>query len=160
MVIICFLLHHLMIWSNRLYNTRLCLSLVEIKMFSSHDTIYRKNYIFTFWPSYAFLWVLSGLLPPGTQFDLFRGTAAMKQDVDDMYPTALSHTIKVFYPYLRHCFSYVFMEMRCEQHRRSQIKQKCRIIGFPVALCWKIFLRLLRSNSVYGTEWSKFAFII
>ncbi|CAJ1938266.1 unnamed protein product [Sphenostylis stenocarpa] len=35
-----------------------------------------------------------GLLPPGTQFDLFRGTAAMKQDVDDMYPTALSHTIK------------------------------------------------------------------
>lgn len=35
-----------------------------------------------------------GLLPPGTQFDLFRGTAAMKQDVDDMYPTNLSHTIK------------------------------------------------------------------
>ncbi|KAG5058241.1 hypothetical protein JHK86_013237 [Glycine max] len=35
-----------------------------------------------------------GLLPPGTQFDLFRGTAAMKQDVDDMYPTTLSHTIK------------------------------------------------------------------
>ncbi|KAF8037877.1 hypothetical protein BT93_B0650 [Corymbia citriodora subsp. variegata] len=37
-----------------------------------------------------------GLLPPGTQFDLFRGTAAMKQDVDDMYPTTLSHTIKVW----------------------------------------------------------------
>ncbi|KAB2628591.1 suppressor of mec-8 and unc-52 protein 1-like [Pyrus ussuriensis x Pyrus communis] len=35
-----------------------------------------------------------GLLPPGTQFDLFRGTAAMKQDVDDLYPTTLSHTIK------------------------------------------------------------------
>ncbi|THG16715.1 hypothetical protein TEA_021784 [Camellia sinensis var. sinensis] len=35
-----------------------------------------------------------GLLPPGTQFDLFRGTAAMKQDVDDMYPTTLGHTIK------------------------------------------------------------------
>ncbi|KAK9929904.1 hypothetical protein M0R45_026974 [Rubus argutus] len=35
-----------------------------------------------------------GLLPPGTQFDLFRGTAAMKQDVDDLYPTNLSHTIK------------------------------------------------------------------
>ncbi|KAF8379418.1 hypothetical protein HHK36_028853 [Tetracentron sinense] len=35
-----------------------------------------------------------GLLPPGTQFDLFRGTAAMKQDEDDMYPTALGHTIK------------------------------------------------------------------
>ncbi|KAH7541932.1 hypothetical protein FEM48_Zijuj02G0019800 [Ziziphus jujuba var. spinosa] len=36
----------------------------------------------------------SGLLPPGTQFDLFRGTAAMKQDVDDMYPATLAHTIK------------------------------------------------------------------
>ncbi|XP_021910997.1 suppressor of mec-8 and unc-52 protein homolog 1-like, partial [Carica papaya] len=35
-----------------------------------------------------------GLLPPGTQFDLFRGTAAMKQDVDDTYPTTLGHTIK------------------------------------------------------------------
>jgi hypothetical protein len=35
------------------------------------------------------------LLPPGTQFDLFRGTAAMKQDIDDMYPTTLTHTIKV-----------------------------------------------------------------
>lgn len=40
---------------------------------------------------------LPGLLPPGTQFDLFRGTAAMKQDVDDMYPTTLGHTIKVFF---------------------------------------------------------------
>ncbi|KAJ7015297.1 hypothetical protein NC653_004568 [Populus alba x Populus x berolinensis] len=37
-----------------------------------------------------------GLLPPGTQFDLFRGTAAMKQDVDDMYPATLSHTTKVW----------------------------------------------------------------
>lgn len=35
-----------------------------------------------------------GLLPPGTQFDLFRGTAAMKQDVEDMYPTTMLHTIK------------------------------------------------------------------
>ncbi|KAF5479432.1 hypothetical protein F2P56_000252 [Juglans regia] len=35
-----------------------------------------------------------GLLPQGTQFDLFRGTAAMKQDVDDIYPTTLQHTIK------------------------------------------------------------------
>lgn len=38
---------------------------------------------------------VSGLLPPGTQFDLFRGTAAMKQDVEDTYPTILNHTIKV-----------------------------------------------------------------
>ncbi|KAL0351289.1 UNVERIFIED_CONTAM: Suppressor of mec-8 and unc-52 protein1 [Sesamum calycinum] len=41
------------------------------------------------------LMALIGLLPPGTQFDLFRGTAAMKQDVEDMYPTTLGHTIKV-----------------------------------------------------------------
>ncbi|KAK9132147.1 hypothetical protein Scep_011675 [Stephania cephalantha] len=36
-----------------------------------------------------------GLLPPGTQFDVFRGTAAMKQDEDDMCPITLGHTIKV-----------------------------------------------------------------
>ncbi|OMO73916.1 hypothetical protein COLO4_26800 [Corchorus olitorius] len=35
-----------------------------------------------------------GLLPQGTQFDLFRGTAAMKQDIEDMHPITLSHTIK------------------------------------------------------------------
>ncbi|KAK3009790.1 hypothetical protein RJ639_015430 [Escallonia herrerae] len=35
-----------------------------------------------------------GLLPAGTQFDLFRGTAAMKQDVEDLHPTTLGHTIK------------------------------------------------------------------
>nr|GEZ70919.1 transmembrane 9 superfamily member 1 [Tanacetum cinerariifolium] len=38
------------------------------------------------------------LLPPGTQFDLFRGTTAMKQDVDDKYPTTLGHTIKKNHP--------------------------------------------------------------
>ncbi|KAI3881335.1 hypothetical protein MKW92_034824 [Papaver armeniacum] len=32
--------------------------------------------------------------PPGTQFDLFRGTAAMKQEEDETYPTTLGHPIK------------------------------------------------------------------
>lgn len=41
------------------------------------------------------VWFFPGVLPPGTQFDLFRGTAAMKQDEDDMYPTTLMHQIKV-----------------------------------------------------------------
>ncbi|XP_026427814.1 suppressor of mec-8 and unc-52 protein homolog 1-like isoform X2 [Papaver somniferum] len=35
-----------------------------------------------------------GMLPPGTQFDLFRGTAAMKQEDDETYPTTLGHPIK------------------------------------------------------------------
>jgi hypothetical protein len=35
------------------------------------------------------------LLPPGTQFGLFRETAAMKQDELETYPSALSHQIKV-----------------------------------------------------------------
>lgn len=47
--------------------------------------------------AYVFLSHISGLLPPGTQFDLFRGTAAMKQDEDDIYPTTLAHPIKVLF---------------------------------------------------------------
>ncbi|KAI3942976.1 hypothetical protein MKW98_005488 [Papaver atlanticum] len=31
---------------------------------------------------------------PGTQFDLCRGTAAMKQEEDETYPTTLGHPIK------------------------------------------------------------------
>jgi len=34
------------------------------------------------------------MLPPGTQFDVFRGTAAAKADENDEYPGTNSHTIK------------------------------------------------------------------
>mmetsp|Transcript_27629 Transcript_27629/g.57457 ORF Transcript_27629/g.57457 Transcript_27629/m.57457 type:complete len:512 (-) Transcript_27629:268-1803(-) len=35
-----------------------------------------------------------GLLPPGTQFDVFRGTAAAKPDETDEFPTKCTHTIR------------------------------------------------------------------
>ncbi|EFJ30597.1 hypothetical protein SELMODRAFT_409107 [Selaginella moellendorffii] len=35
-----------------------------------------------------------GMLPPGTQFDLFKGTAAAKADIEETFPTTLQHSIK------------------------------------------------------------------
>jgi hypothetical protein len=35
-----------------------------------------------------------GLLPPGTAFDLFRGTAAGKRDEVERYPVALDRSLK------------------------------------------------------------------
>jgi hypothetical protein len=44
--------------------------------------------------STPFLSLLQGLLPPGSQFDVFRGAAPIKADEEERYPTQMLHSIK------------------------------------------------------------------
>ncbi|KAL6512147.1 Serine/threonine-protein kinase smu1 [Orobanche gracilis] len=73
-----------------------------------------------------------GLLPAGTQFDLFRGTAAMKQDVEDMYPTTIGHTIKVYDVFVEQlCFFGKNSHPECARFSPDgQFLVSCTVDGF------------------------------
>jgi hypothetical protein len=72
-------------------------------------------------------------LPPGTQFDLFRGTAAMKQDELETYPSTLSHQIKViailllllFFPC---CTASLYLIVRSDKHETLE-DRKDKLLG-------------------------------
>jgi hypothetical protein len=72
-------------------------------------------------------------LPPDTQFDLFRGTAAMKQDELETYPSTLSHQIKMIAILLLllffHCsIASLYLIVRSDRHETSE-NRKDKLLG-------------------------------